>query len=60
MSRLDGNIYNTEKEKEIQMLNLAKQQGSQLVGFGSLDEVYIAQVRPCALPLVSIRRPPYI
>ena len=42
MSRLDGNIYNTEKEKEIQMLNLAKQQGSQLVGFGSLDEVYIA------------------
>ena len=60
MSRLDGNIYNTEKEKEIQMLNLAKQQGSQLVGFGSLDEVYVAQVRPCALPLVSIRRPPYI
>ena len=60
MSRLDGNIYNTEKEKEIQMLNLTKQQDSQLVGFGSLDEVYIAQVRPCALPLVSIRRPPYI
>lgn len=39
---------------------MAKQQGSQLVGFGSLDEVYIAQVRPRALPLISIRRPPYI
>ena len=30
------------------------------MGFGSLEEVYIAQVRPKALPLVSIRRPPYI
>ena len=25
MSRLDGNIYNTEKEKEMQMLRMAKQ-----------------------------------
>ena len=42
MQRLDGNIYNTEKEKETQMLKMAKKQGSQLVGFGSLEEVYIA------------------
>ena len=42
MSRLDGNVYNTEKEKEVQMQRMAKQQGSQLVGFGSLEEVYIA------------------
>ena len=60
MSRLDGNIYNTEKEKEMQMLRMAKQQKSQLVGFGTLEEVYVAQVRPKALPLISIRRPPYI
>lgn len=42
------------------MQKMAKQQGSQLVGFGSLEEVYIAQVRPRALALISIRRPPYI
>jgi len=60
MQRLDGNVYKNEKEREQEMIRLAKQQGSQLVGFGSLEEVYIAQVRPCALPLVSIRRPPYI
>lgn len=42
MSRLDGNVYASEKEKEIQMQKLAKAQGSQLVGFGSLEEVYVA------------------
>ena len=60
MQRLDGNVYKDEKEREQEMIRLAKQQGSQLVGFGSLEEVYIAQVRPRALPLISIRRPPYI
>jgi len=28
MQRLDGNVYNTEKEKEVQMLRMAKLQGS--------------------------------
>ena len=41
-------------------MRMAKQLGSQLVGFGTLEEVYVAQVRPKALPLISIRRPPYI
>jgi len=33
---------------------------SQLIGFGSLDEVYVAQIMPSAIPLISIRRPSYI
>ena len=42
MQRLDGNVYKSAKEREQEMILLAKQQGSQLVGFGSLEEVYVA------------------
>lgn len=42
MQRLDGNIYKTEKEKEMIAQELAKQQNAQIVGFGSLNEVYVA------------------
>jgi len=33
---------------------------AQIIAFGSLDEVYIAAIKPQALPLVSLRRPAYI
>jgi len=42
MQRVDGHMYAFEKEKELQILKLAKKQGSQIVGFGSLDEIYVA------------------
>ena len=32
----------------------------QIIGFGSLEEVYVAQIMPVAMPLISIRRPSYI
>ena len=42
IQHLDGNTYNAEKEKEIHEMRTAKKQGSQIIGFGSLDEIYVA------------------
>ena len=60
IQRLDGDTYKAEKEREMVELKTAKRQGSQIIGFGSLEEVYVAQIKPNPMPLLSIRRPPYI
>ena len=60
MQRLDGNIYKSEKEKFEIASQAARQFGSKIIGFGSLEEVYVAQIKPKAVALLSIRRPPYI
>jgi hypothetical protein len=31
-----------------------------IVAFGSLDEVYVSQIKPQILPLLSVKRPAYI
>lgn len=31
-----------------------------MIAFGSLDEVYVCQFRPCSSSLLSLRRPPYV
>ena len=31
-----------------------------IIGFGTLEEIYAAQIVPKAIPLLSVRRPPYI
>ena len=32
----------------------------QIVAFGTLEEVYVSQIKPIALALLSIKRPPYV
>ena len=44
-------------EKEI---NRYLEKKRELVAFGTIEEVYIAQVKPKPLTLASIRRPAYI
>lgn len=31
-----------------------------LVAFGTLDEIYVSQIKPVVLPIISLRRPAYI
>ena len=59
MQRLDKTMYKSEKEQKAVVERL-RDVGPSIVGFGSLEEIYVAQVSPKALPLISIRRPPYI
>ena len=42
MQRLDGNVYKTETEKQVIAQQMAKRHNAQIIGFGSLDEVYVA------------------
>jgi len=60
MQRLDDLVYRTEKQKQTLAQEMAKKQNAQIIGFGSLEEVYVAQIRPRGVALLSIRRPPYI
>ena len=48
------------KEKELQVQISSQHEKAQIIGFGTLDEVYVCQMRPTNVPLLSIRRPPYI
>jgi hypothetical protein len=47
-----------EEDKPWEPSQLAKR--VHIVAFGTIDEVYVAQIRPKNLTLASIRRPAYI
>ena len=42
MQRLDSNVYKSEQEKKEKAMQAARRFGSQIIGFGSLEEVYVA------------------
>ena len=42
IQHLDGRTYQIEMERELHERQIAKVQGSQIIGFGSLDEIYVA------------------
>lgn len=57
--KVDANIYRTLQQEQEQNEKLRRQKPI-IIGFGSLEEIYVAQILPKAVPILSIRRPTYI
>lgn len=59
VKNVDLNIYRALQAKQEQTYR-DKIPKPVIVAFGTLDEVYVAEILPRAMPLLSAERPPYI
>ena len=48
------------EEAEAEKKRLIEVYNQQICAFGTLDEIYVAVIKPKAIPMMSCRRPPYI